>query len=91
MIDTARNFLEKSSILRTLDAMMYNKLSVLHWHITDDESFPIELPSIPEMQAYGSYGRAYRYSVEDVKEIVQYAAENGVRVIPEVIITIKTC
>jgi len=49
MIDTARNFLEKSSILRTLDAMMYNKLSVLHWHITDDESFPIELPSIPEM------------------------------------------
>lgn len=84
MIDTARNFLEKSSILRTLDAMMYNKLSVLHWHITDDESFPIELPSIPEMQEYGSYGPAYRYSVEDVREIVQYAAENGVRVIPEV-------
>jgi len=90
MIDTARNFLEKSSILRTLDAMMYNKLSVLHWHITDDESFPIELPSIPEMQEYGSFGRAYRYSVEDVREIVQYAAENGVRVIPEVTITTKT-
>lgn len=66
MIDSARNYLKKSSILRTLDAMMYNKLNVLHWHITDDESFPIELESIPDMSNYGSYGVKYRYSKADV-------------------------
>ncbi|KAL4444539.1 hypothetical protein ABPG74_016832 [Tetrahymena malaccensis] len=84
MIDSARNYLKKSSILRTIDAMMYNKMNVLHWHITDDESFPIELESIPEMSDFGSYGARYRYSKSDVQEIVDYAAQSGVRVIPEV-------
>lgn len=84
MIDTARNYLKKSSILRTLDSMMYNKLNVLHWHITDDESFPIELVSVQEITNAGSYGKNYRYSVSDVKEIVTYANSNGIRVIPEV-------
>ena len=47
MIDTARHFLPKSVILRTLDAMQYNKMNVMHWHITDDESFPLQLETFP--------------------------------------------
>ena len=49
MLDTARHFISKAAIIRTLDAMMFNKLNVLHWHITDDESFPLELKSYPEI------------------------------------------
>lgn len=73
MIDTARNYLKKESIMRTLDVMMYNKLNVLHWHITDDESFPIELPSIPEMAKAGAYSKKYTYSFFAISEIVEYA------------------
>ena len=58
MIDTARHFLPVSTILRTLDAMMYNKLNVLHIHITDDESFPIWVDSIPEIPLTASFSSA---------------------------------
>jgi hexosaminidase len=47
MIDTARHFLPFHMILETVDAMMYNKMNVLHWHITDEDSFPLILDSHP--------------------------------------------
>ena len=41
MLDTARHYLNKDVIKRTIDGMMFNKLNVLHWHIVDAESFPL--------------------------------------------------
>jgi len=41
MIDTARHYLKVSTILRTIEGMGMNKLNALHWHISDDESFPL--------------------------------------------------
>lgn len=49
MIDTSRHFLPVELILETIDAMMYNKMNVLHWHISDDDSFPLLLKSHPEL------------------------------------------
>lgn len=84
MIDTARHFLPVSTILRTLDAMMYNKLNVLHIHITDDESFPIWVESIPEIPLTASFSSAQRFSVDDIKTLLARATQNGIRIIPEI-------
>lgn len=49
MVDTARHFLPMKILKETIDAMMYNKLNVLHWHIVDSDSFPLQLQSHPEL------------------------------------------
>jgi hexosaminidase len=59
-------------------------MNVFHWHITDSQSFPIVLPSEPELAEKGSYGPYMNYSIQDVKRIIQYALSRGVRVVPEI-------
>ena len=83
LLDTARNFYPVEDILRTIAAMAANKLNVFHWHITDSQSFPILLPSEPELAEKGSYGSEMIYSPDDVRKIVDFAASRGVRVVPE--------
>lgn len=51
MLDTSRSYFPLSSIKRTLDAMGHSKLNILHWHATDSHSFPLDLPSAPQMAA----------------------------------------
>lgn len=84
LLDTARNFYPVRDILHTIRAMAFNKLNVFHWHITDGQSFPIVLPTVPNLANLGSYSPAMRYTDKDVRRIVSYAAAFGVRVIPEI-------
>ncbi|CAO3629778.1 unnamed protein product [Cunninghamella blakesleeana] len=87
MLDTARNYFPVKDILRTLDAMTFNKLNVFHWHITDSQSFPLELQSLPELArkaAYKFQGKRLIYTKKDIKHIIKYAHERGIRVIPEI-------
>ncbi|KAH7661818.1 hexosaminidase protein [Dioscorea alata] len=83
MLDTSRNFYPVEDIMRTIATMGANKLNVFHWHITDSHSFPLVLPSEPNLAAAGSYGPDMQYSPEDVKKIVDFAMSYGVRVVPE--------
>ena len=55
MIDSGRHFIPKKDILRTIDAMMYNKLNALHIHISDGDSFPMQLREFPEITAAGAF------------------------------------
>ncbi|KAJ8465591.1 hypothetical protein OPV22_028143 [Ensete ventricosum] len=84
LLDTSRNFYPVRDILRTIRAMSHNKLNVFHWHITDSQSFPLLLPSAPQLALRGSYGPDMRYTPADVRRVLRYAMNRGVRVIPEI-------
>lgn len=84
MLDTSRNFFGVEEILRTIEAMGMNKLNVFHWHITDSHSFPLVVPSEPELAAKGAYGEEMKYSPQDVRRIVEFGMEHGVRILPEI-------
>ncbi|KAJ1936596.1 Glucosamine-6-phosphate isomerase (Glucosamine-6-phosphate deaminase) (GNPDA) (GlcN6P deaminase), partial [Kickxella alabastrina] len=83
LFDSARNYFSVKSIHRILDAMSFNKMNVLHWHVVDAQSWPIESKTYPELHAKGAYGADMQYSHDDVRGIIQYAKERGIRVIPE--------
>ncbi|KZC13638.1 Chitooligosaccharidolytic beta-N-acetylglucosaminidase [Dufourea novaeangliae] len=83
LLDTSRNFIDKSTILRTIDGMAMTKLNTLHWHIIDSQSFPYVSRTWPEFSRFGSYTAEKIYDEKDVKEIVEYGLVRGVRVLPE--------
>ncbi|CAD6208082.1 GSCOCT00010351001.2-RA-CDS [Cotesia congregata] len=83
LLDTSRNYIDKKTILKTLEAMGMSKLNTFHWHITDSPSFPYESRTWPNMSRYGAYSPEKVYTAEDVKEIVEAGIFHGVRVIPE--------
>eukprot|EP00026_Physarum_polycephalum_P004786 Phypoly_transcript_04810.p1 GENE.Phypoly_transcript_04810~~Phypoly_transcript_04810.p1 ORF type:complete len:455 (+),score=56.61 Phypoly_transcript_04810:14-1378(+) len=84
MIDTSRHYLRVDTILTMIDAISYNKMNTLHWHVTDSQSFPIISTTYPRLAEYGAYQYPQTtYSPENVSMIVNYAYERGVRVVPE--------
>ena len=82
MIDSARHFLPVRTIKHAIDAMSYAKLNVLHWHLSDSQSFPMQFHSRPKLWQ-GSFSSFERYLQEEIIIIVEYARERGIRVIPE--------
>ncbi|KAK7586163.1 hypothetical protein V9T40_004039 [Parthenolecanium corni] len=84
LIDTSRHFLPVKTITRILDAMTYSKLNVLHWHMTDDQSFPFESTTYPALGDRGAYNKYFAiYTHSDIEQIIEYARKRGIRVIPE--------
>ena len=84
LVDTARHFLRKETLMRNLDAMAYNKLNVFHWHLVDDQSFPFQSRTFPNLSRLGAYDQHHSvYTHEDIHQIVEYARLRGIRVIPE--------
>ncbi|KAI9311224.1 glycoside hydrolase superfamily [Dichotomocladium elegans] len=84
LLDTARNFFPIPDILRTIDALAYNKMNVFHWHATDAQSFPLQLKSHPELWEKGAYSRQEVYTPKDIKTVLNYAEARGVRVVLEI-------
>lgn len=81
MIDSARHFQPLDVIKRNLDAMSALKLNVLHWHLTDDQGFRVETKKLPELHLMGSDGDFY--TQPEIREVIAYAADRGIRVVPE--------
>lgn len=82
LIDTSRHFLSVPTILSTLDSMASFKMNRLHWHIVDDNSWPLQSVSFP-LFTKGAYERSAVYTHADVTTIVDYAWARGIQVIPE--------
>lgn len=81
MIDCARHFISIEVLKRTLDGMAAVKLNVFHWHLSEDQGFRIESKAFPKLTELGSDGLFY--TQEQAREIVAYARDRGIRVVPE--------
>uniref|UniRef100_A0A2S2QN92 beta-N-acetylhexosaminidase n=1 Tax=Sipha flava TaxID=143950 RepID=A0A2S2QN92_9HEMI len=84
MLDTSRHYFPISTIKKQIDAMGHSKLNVFHWHATDTHSFPLDLPSAPQMAKYGAYSHEEKYSYKDIKDLLRYALVRGVRIVMEI-------
>ncbi|KAG1371649.1 Beta-hexosaminidase 1 [Cocos nucifera] len=83
LLDTSRHYLPVSVIKQVIDSMSYAKMNVLHWHIIDEQSFPLEVPSYPDLWK-GSYTKWERYTVEDAYEVVDFAKKRGIKIMAEI-------
>ena len=104
MMDVARHFFDKNEVKRVLDIMALYKMNRLHWHLTDDQGWRIEIPEYPLLTEVGAirsgsftspgdgskffddteYGRGLWFSQNDLREIVAYAAERNIDIMPEI-------
>lgn len=107
MLDAARHFFPVEDVKRLLDIMALHKMNVLHWHLTDDQGWRIEIDAFPNLVSVGStrartiigkdpggeYDETVRYdetphsgyyTKQQVRDIVRYAADRFITVIPEI-------
>jgi len=104
MLDVSRHFFTKDQVKQFIDEMVRYKFNRLHWHLTDDEGWRIEIKSLPKLTQVGAW-RAERvgrwaeftpptpeeprnyggfYTQDEIREVVQYAKDNFVEIIPEI-------
>lgn len=91
MLDPCRHFMTVEEVKRNLDVLAMLKINRMHWHLTDDQGWRIEIKKYPKLTAVGGIrkeGEGYQYgghyTQEQIKEVVQYAAERFITVIPEI-------
>jgi hexosaminidase len=91
LLDESRHFYGKSVVKFLLDQMAYYKLNRFHWHLTDAPGWRLEIRQYPKLTLVGGIGNfsnpfapSTYYTQEDIKEIVRYAAERFIEVIPEI-------
>ena len=81
MIDVSRHFQTIEVLKRNLDAMAAMKMNVLHWHLSEDQGFRVESKKFPKLHQLGSDGNYY--TQDQIKDIIAYARDRGIRVVPE--------
>ena len=81
MLDVSRHWMPVEVVERNLDAMAAVKLNVFHWHLSDDQGFRAESRRFPRLQQLGSDGNFYTQA--EMRHVVAYARDRGIRVVPE--------
>lgn len=80
-LDVSRHWMPMPVVLRQLDALGAVKMNVFHWHLTDDQGFRIESKMFPKLHEMGADGDFY--TQDQVREVIAYARDRGIRVVPE--------
>lgn len=91
MIDPCRHFIPVEYVKKHIDILALFKVNKMHWHLTDDQAWRIEIKKYPKLTEIGSkrvengetYGPFF-YTQEEIKEVVDYAAERFIEVVPEI-------
>ncbi len=90
-LDCCRHFMTKNFVKRYIDLLAYHKFNTLHWHLTEDQAWRIEIKKYPELTKKGAFrtyddGTVYGgyYTQEDIKEVVDYAVSRFINVVPEI-------
>lgn len=100
MLDCSRQFFDKPTVKNYIDWLAAHKMNIFHWHLTDDNGWRVEIKAMPDLTAkgawrgpgevllpsYGSGNQRYGgfYTQEDIKEVVDYALERGISIMPEI-------
>jgi hexosaminidase len=83
-LDVSRNFLSVADIKRQINAAAYNKMNRLHLHATDSQSWPLVIPSLPNLARKGAYRPDFVYTTKDFADLQRHAALQGVQMITEI-------
>ena len=90
-IDACRHFIHTEEVKKLIDVMAMFKINIMHWHLTEDQGWRIEIKKYPRLTEYGSKriegeGNEYGgfYTQEEIKDIVNYATERFVTIVPEI-------
>ena len=81
MIDVSRHFIPLEVLKRNLDGIEAVKMNVFHWHLSENQGFRVESRKFPKLHELGSDG--LYYTQDEVRELVAYARDRGIRVVPE--------
>lgn len=81
LIDSSRHFIPTGVIKRNIDGLEAVKMNVFHWHLSDNQGFRVESHKFPKLQESGSDGLFY--TQDEVRDVIAYARDRGVRVVPE--------
>jgi hexosaminidase len=91
MLDESRHFFGKEKVKQLLSWMAFYKLNRFHWHLTDANGWRLEIKKYPKLTAVGGLGNysdslaaAKYYTQEDIKEILAYAEDRFITVVPEI-------
>jgi hexosaminidase len=81
MIDVSRHFIPLEILKRNIDGMEAVKMNVFHWHLSENQGFRAESKKFPKLHGMGSDG--LYYTQEEIRELIGYARDRGIRVVPE--------
>ena len=99
-LDIARTFMPKEEVMRFIDNIAYHKINTLHWHLSDDQGWRVEIKSHPELAevggfrggdspvkaTLGAWDEKYGgyFTQDDIREVIEYAAVRNIEIIPEI-------